>query len=80
MHGSWDMVHDGQMDGRTDGQMDGRTENRHNIEVGAPPKNLIWKEYDTSVKSLRSQKFVIYSSPLFPMSATVEIIGETYWG
>ena len=44
MHGSWDMVHDGQMDGRTDGQMDGRTENRHNIEVGAPPKNLIWKE------------------------------------
>ena len=35
------MVHDGQMDGRTDGQMDGRTENRHNIEVGAPPKNLI---------------------------------------
>ena len=35
------MVHEGQMDGRTDGQMDGWTENRQNIEVGAPPKNLI---------------------------------------
>ena len=33
MYGSWEMLRDGQMDGRIDGQK------KWHIEVGAPPKN-----------------------------------------
>ena len=39
IHGSWDKVCDGQMEGWTDGEKDGQTDKKWHIEVGAPPKN-----------------------------------------
>ena len=39
MYSSWDIVHDGWMDGWTDGRMDRWMDGRKwYIEVGAPPK------------------------------------------
>ena len=42
MYGSWDMVHNRQMDGQTDGRK------KWHIEVGAPPKK--WYKKDAPLK------------------------------
>ena len=51
IHGSWDKVCDGQMEGWTDGEKDGQIDKKWHIEVGAPPKN-----YDDLKKNAKTMK------------------------
>ena len=56
MYGSWDMLRDGEtdgrVDGRTDGWMEGQTDGwkKWHIEVGAPPKNVLVSSYIEKIR------------------------------